>query len=284
MIDISGHLRPYRSNCGFEDSEKYITINCCGYQKFISKNVIQSREKGRLDYQLIYIVNGKGIFLTNGKEHVATEGNIVIYKPEEAQYYSYSSKDSTEVYWIHFTGSGVKETLEQLGLYDNSIYYVGLENICIELFKKIIFEMQIKNEMFVQFSTAYFFEVLAHFSRMHKYIMQNNKTCKDSNMQKVIQLMHSKYNRKLSVEDFAVQCNLSVYRFIHKFKLLTGMPPMSYFLKIRIDKAKELLLDSNLSINEIANVVGYDNSLYFSRVFKKETGISPTNYRNEHSN
>ena len=46
-----------------------------------------------------------------------------------------------------------------------------------------------------------------------------------------------------------------------------------------MDKARELLLDSSLNINEIANVVGYNNSLYFSRVFKKNSGVSPSEFK-----
>jgi len=100
-------------------------------------------------------------------------------------------------------------------------------------------------------------------------------------IQKTVENMHQNYNQKWSINDFAKLCNLSEYYFIHLFKEFTGMPPIQYLTNIRIDKAKELLLNSSLSIHEISYIVGYNNPLYFSRLFKKVTGVSATSYRNE---
>ena len=119
-------------------------------------------------------------------------------------------------------------------------------------------------------------------TQVSRRVIENNKGLNkagDKNLQRVIENMHSCYNRKCTVNEFAVLCNLSVYRFIHNFKALTGMAPMEYITAIRIDKAKELLNSSSLNISEISAVVGYDNPLYFSRMFKKIIGTSPTNYR-----
>jgi AraC-like DNA-binding protein len=74
-------------------------------------------------------------------------------------------------------------------------------------------------------------------------------------------------------------CSLSLFRFIHKFKDLTGMTPIEYLTQIRINEAKFLLSNSPLNVAEISSIVGYDDPLYFSRVFKKVTGISPKNYK-----
>ena len=57
---------------------------------------------------------------------------------------------------------------------------------------------------------------------------------------------------------------------------------MVYVVSIRIEAAKNLLTSSDITISEIASLVGYDNSLYFSRLFTKHTGTSPTAYRNAH--
>ena len=72
---------------------------------------------------------------------------------------------------------------------------------------------------------------------------------------------------------------MSVCWFIRSFKRYTGVTPLQYITTIRINKAKELLKDSGYSIQEIGSLVGYDNQLYFSRMFKKQTGCSPSQYR-----
>ncbi len=72
---------------------------------------------------------------------------------------------------------------------------------------------------------------------------------------------------------------MSTSWFIRSLKQYTGMTPVQYIILIRIAKARTLLESTDYSINEIASIVGYDNPLYFSRIFKKHTGSSPANYR-----
>ena len=58
-----------------------------------------------------------------------------------------------------------------------------------------------------------------------------------------------------------------------------GVPPLKYLTSIRIARAKELLTGTDIPISEIGELVGYDNPLYFSKIFKKNTGLSPREYR-----
>lgn len=72
---------------------------------------------------------------------------------------------------------------------------------------------------------------------------------------------------------------MSVNWFIHSFKEVMKIPPMQYVVSLRIAAAKGYLENSTKNINEIANIVGYNNALYFSRLFKKYTGMTPTEYK-----
>ena len=72
---------------------------------------------------------------------------------------------------------------------------------------------------------------------------------------------------------------MSVNWFIHEFKSVMKVPPMQYITSLRIAAAKGYLENSVKSVSEIAAVVGYDNALYFSRIFKKRTGMTPKEYR-----
>ena len=72
---------------------------------------------------------------------------------------------------------------------------------------------------------------------------------------------------------------MSTSWFIRNFKQYTGSSPMQYILSIRIYNAEVLLKNEQYNITEISNIVGYDNPLYFSRIFKKVKGLSPSEYR-----
>lgn len=73
--------------------------------------------------------------------------------------------------------------------------------------------------------------------------------------------------------------NLSEGWFIQNFKQYTNSTPAQYLLSLRIHNAKVLLESTNYNVTEISNIIGYENPLYFSRIFKKQTGFSPSEYR-----
>lgn len=72
---------------------------------------------------------------------------------------------------------------------------------------------------------------------------------------------------------------MTVNRFIINFKSIMKITPMQYIMSLRITAAKGYFDSTNKNITEVASAVGYDNSLYFSRVFKKYTGYSPSEYK-----
>jgi AraC family transcriptional regulator of arabinose operon len=281
MINIRGTTNDNIDDYGIENLQDHLSVNCCGYQKFSTKNLSIARTNGRNDYQIIYIAKGKCLCKIKDSEDVIQEGNIILFKPNEPQYYTYSYTDSTETYWIHFTGYGVTEYLEKLGLLTNTVHYIGINNKVIELFKLICNELQVKNFAYTHIAAAYLYEILGSFSRS---LLQSNKSktlIHDDIFQTVIQLIHSKYCENLPVSYYANKCNLSLYRFIHKFKQYTGMSPLEYITNLRLNIAKDLLSSSSLSISEVSIIVGYENPLYFSRIFKKTHGLSPSSFKDK---
>ena len=87
------------------------------------------------------------------------------------------------------------------------------------------------------------------------------------------------YNQNINIDDYAASRGMSVSWFIRNFKKYTGSTPMQFIVGIRITNAQMLLETTTYSINEISKIVGYDNQLYFSRLFHKMKGYSPREYR-----
>lgn len=279
MINNSGSLRNYWKECGFADEENYLIVNSAGYQKFITKNVAIKREKGRIDYQIIYLLKGKGLYNFNGRKMEIHQGNAIIFAPGQSQMYEYFFKDGTELYWIHFTGYGAEDVLAKAELLNGQVFYIGASNECMDLYKKIIYELKLKRPMFVQISAAYLIELVSQIARRVEEQRKGSSMATSESIQRVIGIMHTNYNKNYSVNDFAAECNLSPSRFIHKFKSVTGTSPGAYITRIRMDEAKELLSNSSLSVSEVSSIVGYENPLYFSRIFRKLAGVPPSAYR-----
>jgi AraC family transcriptional regulator, arabinose operon regulatory protein len=272
MIDISGHLREFRREIGFEDTEHNLSINCCGYQRFRTKNFSCKRPNGRLDYQIIYIYKGCGHYLINGEVKTVTAGNILVFPPNVPQVYSYYAIDSPEVFWIHFTGSDCKQLIDNHQLCSGNIG----ENLPIKtLFQDIILELQLKRPLFETVIINDFNKLLTMIERSQ--LLRNNHENRSSMDHLIIQLNHH-YMDAWTISSMAECCSLSKDYFAHCFKKLMGISPMQFLTDLRMDKAKELLQDEELNISAIATLVGYEDPLYFSRVFKKTTGLSPKSY------
>ncbi len=112
----------------------------------------------------------------------------------------------------------------------------------------------------------------------------NDDICNKNEIYNCIELITSNYCTNISVEELASYCNLSKSRFLHLFKKITQTSPVAFQQELRIDNAKLLLSSTQLSISDISFRCGYDDPLYFSRLFKKKTGISPKEYRKIYQN
>jgi DNA-binding response OmpR family regulator len=85
-------------------------------------------------------------------------------------------------------------------------------------------------------------------------------------------------NETLNVQFLAERMNMSRSNYYRKFESVTGISPNSYMVKFRINKASEFMKESEYSVSDISYMVGFPNSAYFSTIFKKEKGVSPSQY------
>lgn len=102
-------------------------------------------------------------------------------------------------------------------------------------------------------------------------------------MYKAIEYINNNIYNEITIDDICTKVHMSKYHFCRKFKNATGLTVMDYILKTRIVLAKNMLTKEKASVTEISNRCGFSSVSYFSRVFKRETGITPLKYRNEHN-
>lgn len=277
MINLSGYVTDIDED--IVDQKNFIAVNSCGYYKLVKLESYETiRLQGRSDFQLLYIYKGSADFRINGEMHCLKEGSLVIYYPHEPQYYLYHLSDKPEVYWLHFSGADIENHLYLLGFKDNPWFNAGVKNEYITIFDKIIKELQLRRVRFFELSNLYALELLSLMSR-NMCESSVNKHINTEQIQNVIEHMYKNFNISQSISDYARLCNMSTCWFINCFKAYTGMTPQQYITDIRISKAKELLLYSSFNISEIASIVGYENPFYFSRIFKKNTSLSPREYK-----
>lgn len=264
-----------------KDKSKPLIVTSCGTYKLYTKPKLPTwRPRGRLDFQLLYIAAGKAHFHFDGKEQIVTAGHMVLYRPKEPQKYEYYGEDQTEVYWVHFTGGNVTNILRSYGLSDDKrVFYCGSGLDYRNLFRTMINELQMCRENYAEMLEMYLRQV---FIMLHRYFLTSLTTNNSHAVEEIDRAtlyFNEHYNENINIDEYAQSNHVSVSWFIRNFKHCTGSTPMQYILSKRIYNAEILLQNSSYNLTEIADIIGYDNPLYFSRIFKKVKGISPSEYR-----
>ena len=212
-------------------------------------------------------------------EEVVTSGHMVLYQPKEIQKYVYYVEDHPEVFWIHFTGYDVKNILNYHGIpLDKHVFYSGTLPDYKMLFRKIIQELQQCEYGYEDYIASLFNIILLLVSRQQQK-SEKTTTSIPEEIEAAVAYFNENYNTKVSVDDYAESLHISTNWFIRNFKQYMKISPAQYILSLRMVNAQSLLENTEYNIGEIAEIVGYDNPLYFSRVFKKEYGVSPAQYR-----
>ena len=275
----------YKNNSvlDFKDKSKPLVVGSCGTYRLSSHPRLPTyRPRGRLDFQIIYIASGRAHFHFGSPENetIVAAGNIVLFRPKEFQKYEYYGIDKTEVYWVHFTGSDVKNILRKYGFPDDRrVFPVGTSLEYERVFKRIILELQRCQEDYEEMLVLLLRHLLIIFHRESGKEHTPKNEYLDHEMAAAVSYFNENYNQDINIEEYAASRGMSVSWFIRNFKKYTGTTPMQFVTSIRITNAQLLLETTNYAVNEIARIVGYENPLYFSKLFRKQKGCPPSHYR-----
>lgn len=267
------------------DLSRPLRINSCGTYRLVSKpSMATVRPSGREDYQLIYIAAGQAHFTFGSEEKLLSAGHMVLYLPGQPQYYTYYLKDAPEVYWVHFTGAAaaaLTASLQQLADLKNTeapYFASGILPEYQSLYLYMIRELQVARPGYEELLPLLFQQLLVLVKRhlaegsLKQYRLR-------SEIEQAVHYFNENLASPIEIEAYAQSQHMSCCWFIRSFKQQMGMPPLQYLISVRMNRAMELLEGTEYTVTEIGSMVGYENPLYFSKLFKKQTGKSPTEFR-----
>ena len=241
------------------------------------------RPTGMSQVILIYCTDGLGwIQVPNGRVTLQA-GDMYAIAPGVPHSYGADPDNPWTIYWFHINGTACQEAVwAAMGNRDNLPQCVRVvfstERIALfdRIYETFLNGYSQSNLLFANLTLPYFlasFVLPDNFRPKTRVAVQVNAT------DKAIQFMQDNLAHPITLDNIAQSAHLSVSFFSRKFRQDTGYAPIEYFNHLRIQRACQLLHFSNLRVNEVAAQLGMDDPFYFSRLFKKQMGVSPAGYR-----
>ena len=235
-------------------------------------------------YVLIYCVEGSGYYVLDGKRHKVRKNQYFILPAGKPHEYGTTEGDQWTIYWLHFRGSHAHIYAEGATLpQDINIAVNSRIKERIDIFDEILSTLYRGTGME---DLRYASSLLHHFLASMRYLQQF-RSANDSSRgrgtieitEAAIHFMQENIENRITMDDVLRYVGYSQSHFSTVFKKKTGQSPLAYFNHLKVQHACELLKKTDLKINQICYKVGIEDSLYFSRLFSKIIGMSPTEYR-----
>ena len=261
----------------YKDTSLPVQVAHAGLEKQTSASYYfdcANRNGGSYLYQ--YTLSGEGAFKQGGETYRMTAGtSFLISLPGEFTYYLPADSENWEFVYIIFYGSDAAFFYDKIIGAEGYVGRFAPDSRPINLLLYMIKEAQSGN------GNAYVFSGLTYqfLTELCRASLQKEKVPYSERVQFAIAHMQRNYQTLYSVDDVARALRVSKNHFIREFTKEVGYPPGKHLAKIRMQEATNLLLNTFLSVDEIAKQCGYSCGNYFCKVFVKCMNITPSAFR-----
>ena len=240
-------------------------------------------EEGRIlnEFQINFITEGSGILENKYGTFSLKQGSIFITFPGIWHRYKPNSKTGWTENYIGFDGNMARILLAKPRFSPKEpVFNFGIKEEILDSFLKIFDLVKKEQPGYQQIASGMVIKLLGYIISFEKQRGFSGKP-----IVRIIEAirfeMRQNMEMDLNLEQLALQHNVSYSFFRKMFKKYTGVSPGQYILQLRIARAKELLISSDKSIKEISYELGFQSIFYFSNMFKKKEGFTPSFFRNK---
>ena len=264
------------------------------------------------DFELVFIVDGEGEICIDGRSFVGRAGDVILIRPGEVNSFRVEKEPCMVFYGVHFWPVSqprlYRETRMENGessaadtVFWSSWPKEGPKWEEAELQKAAgpdfptLFRISSAHRLESLFRELY--QVHQHKAALHEWrenllteqillelwesLLQENRPAQQARIRKVLDYIHENPYRSYSLEELQEIAGIQKSLFLQEFRSVTGTTPIQYITQRRLAYARELLLETEAPIQQIAFQCGFEDVFYFSRCFKKQFHLSPRAYRKE---
>ena len=237
-------------------------------------------QTGRIlnEYQLVYITKGRGYFSSQSspKQEIKA-GTMILLFPGEWHSYHPDQETGWDEYWVGFRGPYIDKRVEN-GFFTRKdpLHRIGISSGIVSLYDEIIRIACEEKTGYQQMASSIVLHILGSI-----YYKQKNNSFTDSFVVDKLneaRILMKDFEQK-TAEEIAKEIGVGYSWFRRVFKKYTGTSPAQYQLQLKLLKAKELLIGTDMTISEIAYSLKFENTGQFSTFFKRKENITPSEFR-----
>jgi len=266
------------------DLGSLLHITDIGFYPKASFHFRKRTKEEAMQYILMYCVEGEGWFDIENQVQKVIANQVFVLPKAKAHSYGSNRKNPWTIYWIHFDGERARFFSDGL---DKPLLVSPEKDSRLEdrfkLFEEIFSTLKngySKNNL--EFSITalfYFFGSLKYLSTYRACNNFNQLHPQRDVVDEAIHFMRENVRKRLTLKEIADFVGFSVSHFSALFQRKTGYSPLNYLIHLKIQEACHHLDFSDMKVNQISMLVGFDDPFYFSRIFTKTMGSSPSDYR-----
>ncbi|WP_058308460.1 AraC family transcriptional regulator [Gracilibacillus massiliensis] len=228
-------------------------------------------------YLIIFTVKGEGKLYYQNEEFILEPYTLSFIDCRNYQFYK-TSKELWEFYWVHINGKQVEDYY--LDFSQDAHICTSVKDDTAKNIIQTIIALQKHKTRTLEIITAR--EIMNLLTLL--LVEKNRSKYHDeaeipSYIFDIQSYLEENYKKRITLDDLSKICKLNKYQIVKNFKTSVGISPIEYLIETRINKSKDLLKYTNLSINEIAFEIGIDNVTHFINLFKKRVGTTPLKFR-----
>lgn len=238
------------------------------------------RPRGCPQYVLIFCIDGQGTVHIGRSCLRMHRGHCVILPPGHAHRYEANRYAPWSVFWFHFDGERSGAYLKCLNLSANQFRFAVQDaDLMIEAFEECYYHVLggYTDADLVGLSAT--FVRFLGLCRTQQRSLSTRRRHTEERIVRTVRFLRENLHNKLTLEQVARQAGISVPHLCAMFKRQTNCGPLGFFTRLKMHRAGELLLSTELTVSEIAYRLGFEDPLYFSKRFRQSVGMSPSEHR-----
>jgi AraC-like DNA-binding protein len=241
------------------------------------------RPEGCSNHIIILCIDGQGRVKINSQSTQTIQPGSCLLIPSGVPHtYAADYNNPWSIFWVHFNGHSSDDYVQYCTSAEQAIY---VDVLSVEIIGHLI---PLIGEIYQTLERGLTIDHMIYASQVFWHVLgllgfsrhpdgSHHKEIR--NVDQVIALMQTKISGSMSLQELADYAKLSKTQMIHIFKQATGRTPIDFFLHLKIQQACRMLEFTDSTINDIAISLGVADPYYFSRLFKKQMGMSPRKYR-----